>query len=838
MGGKGAVAWLLSAGFCVIGGLELWAGSGRGDGDPFFARDIGIRLLVGVDRVRDGVYRYRYLLENASTEEVTCSALHLPFPKSAIEPVQGTASAPSIWGDPIFWKGFYLEGYHPLALWSHPIPPLGSLLAATVQSPSPPGLVEVRLDAGQEKAYERWIQEALEKGYIPKREKAERWRREALRSFWVLGPVPCQPGTYHHWDQVLHTFEQMEALGWFSPETGQRLREALLAARRNASSKDRKDLVTALAAVEEHILSLPRTPASEALHTFFQEHWDLLREHPCPPSRPFLSLPRSSAEGSLGEVVPLRAQLRDQATLAPLPGRPILLEVVEGPRKGWRETAVTDGEGWVQFDQKGVALGREEIRMRLDTGEAKPSPDVGGTAVLSWTRGANLRSYALSPARFRGGPGDRIRIQECTSNAGDKPAPPSVTAFFLLPATGEPRRIPLARRPVPELAPGQSSCLIGAEVEIPGGIPVGEYRLEAETDAEGQVVETDEGDNRFTPYTGPEFPFSACLSVPKLRAVPGFSENPPGTEAGRRDSSSAGRVRPATPPPPAGTVAWLAGPLSGPPSQTTSAPPSAPGGDWEEGMEEAGGMSASGGMEDYCCTREELPAGLLRQVIGKVTLTWYWLEMKDAAKNPNFRDFTTWEPVPVPLYEEGPSGFQLKARVPATKLGPFGFARWNEGASLTFFATARKGDFVEVVLHTRTGERAWLRLEGPFGNWPELTVSYTCLLGRCADVEEGSGHPDWSVLNPHKVLRLYLAPDPLSPWIPFQSEDSLLGQEELEKQGVTFSGLYMGDQINGFVRIFLWQDEAPGPLSGVTVGWLPIRDPDGALLLWPVDYSC
>lgn len=707
-----------------------------------------------------------------------------------------------------------------------------------MESRFPPCLVEVLLDAGDEEAYERRLQEALERGCVPKREEVDRWRLEDRRSLWVLGPVPCEPGTYRHWDLVQKTFERMAALGWIPPETGREIRAHLLAARGRAFSEDRREVAHSLSSVGVLLDRLPAGPGAEAALAFFSAHDDLLRERPCPPSGPFLSLSPLPAQASLGEEVFLRAALRDQATLAPLSGRSLLLEVLEGPRRGWRETAVTDEKGEALFSLKGSGEGREEIHVGLPAeGSVPPTPCVVKVSLL-WSKGPNLRVYGLSPERFWGRPGERIRIHECTTNAGEKTPRLRRLAFGFARRMGESSGSPspeglsrrwLRRNRAVSTAPTSS---------FPLECPRGKYLLEAEADARGQVVETEEGDNRFVPFPGSTAPPSHVgIGVSMMQAFSPAGGAPPGPKPNRKDAAASPRTPPVLPPPPAGTVALLQGPLSGSLGEgerwgpVTHTP-------CREKKEDPAGMAFSAGMETYACPREELPQGLLRQVVGKVTVTWYRLEMEHPAPHPDHADFATWEPVPVPIYREGASGFELQEEVPATRLGPFGFTRWNEGASLTFFATARKGEFVETVLFTRTGERAWLRLREPKGSSTGPFVSYICLTGQCGEAEEGSGHPDGSVLNPHPVLRLHVAPDPRSPWIPFQRDDPFLGEEALEKRDVDTWGLYMGEQIGGFVRIFVWGEETTGGWRGTTVGWLPIRDRDGALLLWPVDYFC
>ncbi len=233
--------------------------------------------------------------------------------------------------------------------------------------------------------------------------------------------------------------------------------------------------------------------------------------------------------------------------------------MVEGPREGRRETVVTGERGEVFFPQRGTSEGREEIRVRLPSQGTEPEAAFEAKAVLAWAPGAKPRVYALSPGRFHARPGGRTRIFACTANAGDIAAPPSQTHFFLRPAGGNSERTLPARRPVPALAPDPHRCLDGAGLGIPAGIPPGESLLKAEADARGEAAETEEGDDRFTPCTGPvPEPGMGPLSVPLVQPVTPPGGQPEGEERSRRPSGVT-RVRPAAPPPPAGTVARLEG---------------------------------------------------------------------------------------------------------------------------------------------------------------------------------------------------------------------------------------------------------------------------------------
>lgn len=797
----------------------------------------GIQLRVEVDKGRDGVFRYRYFLENSSSQEASWAILYLPSFEGTTFAAHGLAATLGLWGHPSFWQALYPEGYQPIALWSHPIPPGGSFAAATVESRFPPGLVEVLLDPGNEEVYKARVQEALGRECVPKNQEMLRWRLADRHSLWVLGPVPYQAGTYQHWDLVQNTFQRMETLGWLSPEVGGEIQAHLLAGRSQAFSRDRSPVFHALAKVESLLNVLPE-PIGDIALDFFSPHQELLRQRPCPPSGPFLTAFPQSAEAVLGDVVSLRFSLRDQATLAPLEGRNLLLEVLEGPRKGWQETAVTDGKGEALFLQQGIAKGREEICLRLLGQEKKAPAQCLARISISWLQGPNLQISFLSGGPFAEPfwplPGDWMRIRECTRNTGDVGAPASETSFWLRPAEGSGEGILVARRPVPPLPPNGYSCLMDAKLVIPAGIPKGKYILEAQADARGEVVESEEEDNREAWL--PEGFFPLGLTVPQMQTVAPSGAAPPKPQLQPSHVPSL----PGAPPP--GTVAWLEGPLTVWPEQTGESVAFYPGTKCSQGRERPAGMAPAGGDETYAYKREQLPEGLLRQVVGKVTVTTSLWEMESRGRIRTYDAGTIWETVQVEIYEEGQSGFELKEVVPAARLKPFSSTSFHEDASIIFFATARKGEFVETVLDTETGKRGWLRVS-PERAWLGLlpgdkgyVCSYDCLSGECA--KEFSSHPDWSVLNPHPMLPLHLTPDPRSPWVPFQDFEAFVPEELCEDQDVSTWNLFMGEQVGGFVRIFLWDEKFTAGRPGKTLGWLPIRDQDGSLLLWPVGYFC
>lgn len=89
MGTKRTAAGLFALGLWLVSGLEPSAGT-HGDGTaPTLPEARGTRLRVAVHQGRDGRFRYRYLLENFTIREASCSAPYLPSSDAEILPAQG-----------------------------------------------------------------------------------------------------------------------------------------------------------------------------------------------------------------------------------------------------------------------------------------------------------------------------------------------------------------------------------------------------------------------------------------------------------------------------------------------------------------------------------------------------------------------------------------------------------------------------------------------------------------------------------------------------------------------------------------------------------------------------
>ncbi|MGH6692241.1 MAG: S8 family serine peptidase, partial [Gammaproteobacteria bacterium] len=121
-----------------------------------------------------------------------------------------------------------------------------------------------------------------------------------------------------------------------------------------------------------------------------------------------------------------------------------------------------------------------------------------------------------------GGAGTTVVVSITTANPGPGVARPSITRIYLSPnSILEASDTPLVDVAVPALNPGAASVL-SLSVLIPANTAVGRYYLIAAADADGQIVETNEGNNRQSRQIqlGPDL-VMASFTVPSSGAAGG-----------------------------------------------------------------------------------------------------------------------------------------------------------------------------------------------------------------------------------------------------------------------------------------------------------------------------
>jgi hypothetical protein len=204
-------------------------------------------------------------------------------------------------------------------------------------------------------------------------------------------------------------------------------------------------------------------------------------------------------------------------------------------------------------------------------------------------------------------------------------------------------------------------------------------------------------------------------------------------------------------------------------------------------------------VEELYLSREELPDGVLRGLLGVATVQVF--------------AGTPWV---LPRFEPGASGFVATGEVVLVQTQAVSGWTYADEALRRYPVVDRKGAFLQVILDARTGERAWLQEQPELG--PRPTVSFHAL---DAEGLEGSGIDLHSLLAPDEGVTFYEAPSPGAPRV-----------RGIPEGVVNMPGLLRWLRREGdFVLI--------GADRGLTeevqaLGWVRLKDTQGTLRLWPM----
>jgi hypothetical protein len=209
-------------------------------------------------------------------------------------------------------------------------------------------------------------------------------------------------------------------------------------------------------------------------------------------------------------------------------------------------------------------------------------------------------------------------------------------------------------------------------------------------------------------------------------------------------------------------------------------------------------------VEELYFSREELSDGVLRGLMGVATVQVF----------PG----TPWV---LPRFERGGAGFRVTGELVLVQTQAL--SGWTHGdeALRRFPVVDRQGDFLQVIIDARTGEKTWLQEQPELG--PRPIVEFHAL-----DTEglEGSGIDLHSLLAPGERVTFYEAPSP--------SAQRVRG---IPENVVNLPGLLRWLRREGdFVLI--------GADRGLTdevqaLGWVRLKDTQGTLRLWPMwPYGC
>jgi len=216
-------------------------------------------------------------------------------------------------------------------------------------------------------------------------------------------------------------------------------------------------------------------------------------------------------------------------------------------------------------------------------------------------------------------------------------------------------------------------------------------------------------------------------------------------------------------------------------------------------------------------TRAEIPDESLRGVIGIAFVSVYTgpESLLAGQEAPQARGFEG----QLPLFVPSGDGFSPDGTLFLETMRPISGWDYDYTALRKFPAVEQRGEYVRVVIDAQTNERAWLHLSPSNGKEPGVEFM-------------AFSSPDWSWsgielydLTPRAETRLYNAPRTEARWHP------LSPSRPPRRQGEVVHDLRIIKTHGNFVQVGemteLYQDLAP-------VGWVPLSDEEGVLLIWPV----
>ena len=172
----------------------------------------------------------------------------------------------------------------------------------------------------------------------------------------------------------------------------------------------------------------------------------------------------------------------------------------------------------------------------------------------------------------------------------------------------------------------------------------------------------------------------------------------------------------------------------------------------------------------------------------------------------------------VPSFRPAGEAFEPDSKLLLRELGPLSGWDYDLQSLRKFPVVERRGHYLHVVVDVRTNERAWIREGQEASEGPSVEfLSFDSKKWRWSGVELYR-------LAPRGQSRLYLAPrldarsHPLSQDYPPRRNGELVDARILQMRG---NFLQIGAMID--------LDQPLAPL-----GWLPISDENGLLIIWPV----
>lgn len=318
----------------------------------------------------------------------------------------------------------------------------------------------------------------------------------------VLAPLKQEAGSFGHWSRFRDDVALAASLGWM-PDKGfaDTVVAQLAAARRAFDTQGPHQaaalLQTLLATVEGSAPAQRNAAAFALLRLNVQA---LLAEMQAAPATavaagPAPQLQLDSPAGAtvtahLGEAVTFTGRLTDRADDdKPMAAHPIGLLVGHGPDIHTAVRGVTDADGRFSLVLRSKAEGEDGVNV----GDGPASARV----TVIWKGGADLRVTWLIPPQIHWRGYGPMYMHDIVTNTGEAPAGASKLRYYLSatrPVDPKSARM-VGERAIRALAPGESDQNNNFFIQLPADLPPGDYFMAACADVDGQVLETDEGNN-------------------------------------------------------------------------------------------------------------------------------------------------------------------------------------------------------------------------------------------------------------------------------------------------------------------------------------------------------
>lgn len=224
----------------------------------------------------------------------------------------------------------------------------------------------------------------------------------------------------------------------------------------------------------------------------------------------------------------------------------------------------------------------------------------------------------------------------------------------------------------------------------------------------------------------------------------------------------------------------------------------------------------------------EFPDAVLKDAIGMVSIWCFNEGMAPADSKPetlaSFEQAQKEEKT-IDCYKIVSGRFQLASLLSVGQFVPI-YSESREGVLRCVPATKKQGEFVEIVYDVEKNLRSWVRLTGE--------ASEGCQIEFLSLIEDGpiAMRVDIDILIEGKHVKLYKSPNMKAESVDI-SYDYICSHAPSDMKA--WSLITLSELKNGFGLLTV--EECDSDKLGF-IGWIPLRDSQGRLQVWPCYWCC